>query len=139
MNDQFREILTAAILALLISLPFAAIAQADCVVAFGADWCGPCREMRPIEAQLQREGYDIRHVDADKDPERVKAYGVGALPCFVALRETPRGWVETGRIVGKCSAGQLRRLFVIPRATEAGAAVRSSVRALFSPMPVLEW
>lgn len=114
--------------------------RADTVVAFGAEWCGPCKEMRPIEADLVREGYDIRYVDFDIDKARVKAYRVGPIPCFVAVKEVSPGvWRETGRIVGKCTAGQLRRLCVMPRAATVGAASRSAVRALFTPVPVLEW
>lgn len=125
---------------LILLLLLAGVSRADTVVAFGAEWCGPCQQMKPIESQLIAERYDIRPVDIDKEKALAKSYKVGPIPCFVAVREVSPGvWKETGRIVGKCTAGQLRRLCVIPRTTTIGAASRSAVRALFTPCPVLEW
>ena len=103
-------------------------------------WIGEKKFGPGIEQQLIAERYDIRPVDIDKEKALAKSYKVGPIPCFVAVKEVSPGvWRETGRIVGKCTAGQLRRLCVIPKATTIGAASRSAVRALFTPCPVLEW
>lgn len=127
---------TLALLLLLVARP----AAADCVVAFGATWCGPCHEMTAIENQVRGEGHDIRYVDVDKDPKLKADYHVGKIPCFIYVAETNCGNFECGRIVGKCSAGQLRRLCVMPLVTTVGAATRSAVGAVLNPvLPLLEW
>lgn len=116
---------------------WAGTVSADTVVAFGATWCGPCQQMKSIEQQLIAEHYDIRCVDIDKDKALAKSYRVGPIPCFVAVKEVSPGvWKETGRITGKCTAGQLRRLAVAPRVTTIGAAARGAVRDVCQ---VLEW
>lgn len=145
-DSTMQEIKNAVCLALiglvigtLLQLLLCCPAKADCVLAFGATWCGPCQQMKPIESQLRKEGYDIRCVDVDEHKAMKAAYHVGMIPCFIYVAETPAGNFECGRIVGKCSAGQLRRLCTMPVAATVGAAARNTVRVLLLPFPLLEW
>lgn len=137
MTDEAKNIAWGLVMAVLISVALACIfstcCRADCVVAFGATWCGPCQEMKPIEEALRKEGMDIRYVDIDINKPLAKAYGVRGVPCFVRVIERDGKTYEAGRIVGKCSAAQLRRLCVLPLATTIGSAARGAVRE------VLEW
>jgi len=122
-------------------LVVAQYAKADYTIAFGASWCGPCRQMKPVEDQLRSEGQLITAVDIDAQPELARAYRVSRIPCFIRVLETPQGNFEVGRITGVCTAGQLRRLAVAPCVVSVGAAARSAVRAIVgSPVPVFpEW
>lgn len=99
-----------------LALSFALIgyAKADCIVAFGASWCEPCRQMKPIEDKLRAEGVDIRYVDIDANPVLKRAYRVSRVPTFVYLAETPTGNYECDRLVGVQTEQTLRQ-FCRPR------------------------
>lgn len=103
------------------------VCQADYVVEFTATWCGPCQKVKPIVEQLRREGYDIRPVDIDERPDLKAAYGVKVVPTFVYVRETLNGSYQMGRIPGRCTAAQLRRLWVVPQLTTVGSTLRCGV------------
>ncbi len=52
---------------------------------FTAPWCGPCQQVSPIVAKLQREGHPVRQVDIGKSPEVAKHFGITSIPAFVLL------------------------------------------------------
>ena len=125
---------------LLLALLCFSSVKADCIVAFHATWCGPCRAMAPVEDKLIKEGYDIRKVDIDLQPELAKRYNVDRIPCFVYIHET--AWwsgYEFGRIEGYCTEKQLRRLCVMPGITTIGAAYRSALREILGTPILLDW
>ena len=51
------------------------------IVDFGADWCGPCQQMKPgyknVHAKMQGKAF-IKYIDTDKSP-----YAVGDVPVRV--------------------------------------------------------
>src|ERR1051325_7657252 len=47
---------------------------------FQATWCGPCRSMESTVAQLKAQGYPVRKVDVDREPDLVARYGIGPIP-----------------------------------------------------------
>lgn len=50
---------------------------------FGAEWCGPCRQMKPIIDGLKQEYKDeviINRIDVDKNPDLLKAFSIRAIP-----------------------------------------------------------
>ena len=109
------------------------------VIAFHGDGCQPCELMRPVEKQLRTEGYDLREINVRERPDLRAYYGVERWPQYVFVVTTPRGdFYGGGRIVGQCTAGQLRRLYAIPVATTIGAAARSVIRGV-AGTPLLEW
>lgn len=144
MTERTKDVLWLIFVAgfvLLCGLLLVANARADCTLVFGAEWCRPCKAMRPIEEQLRSEGQILRSIDIDQQPELARAYRVGRIPCFIRVVETPQGNFEVGRITGMCTAGQLRRLTATPGVTTVGAAARACVRSILgSPTPIFpEW
>jgi thioredoxin 1 len=62
--------------------------DAPVVVDFHAVWCGPCRVMSPILAELAEERPDVRFVkmDVDENQETAVRYGVLSMPTLMVFR-----------------------------------------------------
>jgi thioredoxin 1 len=60
------------------------------LVEFWATWCGPCRMVGPVLAQLagERAGkLAVRKVNADENPETTRSYQVMSLPTMILFRD----------------------------------------------------
>lgn len=80
---------------------------------FTATWCGPCQKMSPLISRLKREGYPIRKVDVDQEPELARRFNVSSIPAFVLVV----GGQEVARSVGSTTESNLRRMLArIPAA-----------------------
>ena len=55
------------------------------LVDFNADWCGPCRAMKPLLDELSEnnEKYKIVSVNIDDEDELAENYDVSSIPCLV--------------------------------------------------------
>ena len=67
------------------------------VLFFNASWCGPCRQMKPIVAQMKREGFRMRDIDVDKNRALAQRYHIRGIPTFV--------FVQNGNEVNRFSGG----------------------------------
>ncbi len=80
------------------------------VLFFNASWCGPCRQMKPIVAQLRRQGYHMRDIDVDRNRAMAEKYGIRAVPTFVFLENG----AEVSRFSGGTSRDHLIKLCSAP-------------------------
>lgn len=79
------------------------------IVDFFAEWCGPCRMMAPVFAELarrQRGEALVVKVDTDRSPAVSARFGIRSIPTIVVLR----GGVEVAREVGAVPLGRLVQL-----------------------------
>ena len=71
------------------------------LVDFYATWCGPCKMMGPVLAELkQRFGDRLRIIKLDIDnpanAESVRRYGVRSVPTLMLFRRGELLWRESG-------------------------------------------
>ena len=55
------------------------------LVDFNATWCGPCKMLAPVIAEISDEVKDVKFVsvDVDDEEELAEEYGVSTIPCLV--------------------------------------------------------
>ena len=63
-----------------------------------ADWCGPCKMVAPIVAEIAEERTDITvgKINVDECPELAVKYRVASIPTLIVFNNGQ----ETDRIVG---------------------------------------
>ena len=77
------------------------------VVDFWAQWCGPCRKLTPLLEQIQNEFVEeikIFKIDADKNINSAKEYGISSLPTILIfkngeVKEIMAGMMQKSAIV----------------------------------------
>ena len=77
------------------------------VVDFFAEWCGPCKMMKPILDEFKGmvgERATVIKVDVDKTPAAAQAYGVRGVPTLAIFKKGEIVWRKSGVI----SAAQLQ-------------------------------
>jgi thiol-disulfide isomerase/thioredoxin len=59
---------------------------ADAVLLdFQAQWCGPCKRVRPAIQQLIKAGYPVKQIDIDREPKLASRYHVQSVPTFIVV------------------------------------------------------
>lgn len=68
------------------------------LVDFYANWCGPCRMLRPALEEIAAERSDVKvaAVNVDDNIDLAEEYGVASIPCVVLFRNG----AEADRSVG---------------------------------------
>jgi len=57
---------------------------------FYADWCGPCKMMEPVFAEVEKDykgKVDFKKVDVETNSSEAGKYGVMGIPTFVLLKD----------------------------------------------------
>jgi len=59
------------------------------VVDFYADWCGPCKALKPLFKKISNDFSDVIFgtVDIDKSPDLAKQFNVMAIPTLVFMKD----------------------------------------------------
>ncbi|MCO5572413.1 hypothetical protein L7F22_026167 [Adiantum nelumboides] len=76
----------------------ATVQQRLVVVAFKANWCGPCRMMAPVFSELSRKFPQtiFLKIDVDEMQDISAQWNVQAMPTFIIIKDSK----ELDRVVG---------------------------------------
>lgn len=69
------------------------------LVDFSAEWCGPCKMMKPVLEQLKRkvgERVRILKIDVDRNMELAHRYSIRSVPTLMLFHEGRTKWSGVG-------------------------------------------
>ena len=69
------------------------------LVDFHAEWCGPCKMMKPILEDLRKQMGDsirILKIDVDKNPAISSSLNVSGVPTLVLYKKGQIVWRQSG-------------------------------------------
>ena len=65
------------------------------LVDFYANWCGPCKMLRPILEELSSK-VKIVSVDVDNNDRLAMSYGISSIPCVIKFNDGKEGTRSIG-------------------------------------------
>ncbi len=77
------------------------------VFYFTADWCGPCKKVRPIVEELKRDQSDVKFqiIDVDSEGELTRKFEVKSIPTFIRIEDGK----EVARVTGAQTKNDLEK------------------------------
>ena len=74
---------------------------------FTADWCNPCKKVKPIVEEMNRESsIKFQMIDVDSEAELVKKFEIRSVPTFILIENG----IEIKRTSGAQTREQLQDL-----------------------------
>ena len=74
------------------------------LVDFFAEWCGPCKVMKPVLQELHNTMGDavrILKLDVDKSPATASAFNISGVPTLILFHKGKIAWRQSGTMTAK--------------------------------------
>lgn len=69
---------------------------------FTADWCAPCKKVRPIVEEINRDSMiKFKIVDVDSEIEIIKHFNIKSVPTFIVIKD--------GEILNRATGSQTKK------------------------------
>ena len=58
------------------------------LIDFNANWCGPCRMLRPILDEISKEYNNVKivSINVDDNEDLARKFGIMSIPCLVLIK-----------------------------------------------------
>ena len=75
------------------------------LVDFNAEWCGPCKMMKPVLEEISASNNEIKivSINVDDEDELASKYNISSIPCLVLIENGE----EINRSIGLISRSDL--------------------------------
>lgn len=84
---------------------FEDVKQGKVLVDFNANWCGPCRMLKPIIDEFSEiSKIKVASVDVDLNEDLARTYNIYSIPCLILFQDG----VEVKRNVGLITLEDLK-------------------------------
>ena len=78
------------------------------LVDFYANWCGPCKMLRPVLSSVAETHDDVKvvSIDVDEAENLAMSYGISSIPCIIKFKDGN----ELERSIGFKSKEEIEKL-----------------------------
>ena len=66
------------------------------LIDFFAEWCGPCKAMKPILEGMKGDAIRVAKIDVDKHLELANQYKIQSIPTLMLFKNGEVLWKHTG-------------------------------------------
>jgi thioredoxin 1 len=84
------------------------------LVDFFAEWCGPCKTMKPVLEELKQKVGDkatILKIDVDKNPAIASQFAIQSIPTIIIFKNGNVVWRQMGAVPATILEKQLQQYY----------------------------
>ena len=74
------------------------------LVDFSAEWCGPCKQLKPILEQVKNKvgaSAKIIKIDVDKNRSTAEEFQIRSVPTLILFKDGKSVWRQSGVVAAK--------------------------------------